>query len=134
MENRFDFSNLDENLKVFSNKNKKVFGKFKIETPKNIWIDEFVCLRSKAYSFKCNDNTESKNKIKGISKSQSKHIKFEEYYNCLFGGYYQRECNNYIIRSINDEMVLQEIKKSTISLFDDKRCFINNIKSIPWDC
>ena len=29
-----------------------------------------------------------KNKIKGISKSQSKHIKFEEYYNCLFGGEY----------------------------------------------
>ena len=63
-------------------KNKKVIGKFKIETPKNLWIDEFVCLRSKAYSFKCKDNIESKNKIKGISKSQSKHIKFEEYKKC----------------------------------------------------
>ena len=48
--------------------------------------------------------------MKGVSKSQSKHIKFEEYYNCLFGGEYQRECNNYIIRSINHEMVLQEVK------------------------
>ena len=134
LEDIFDFSNLDENHELFSNKNKKVIGKFKIETPKNIWIDEFVCLRSKAYSFKCNDNTESKNKIKGILKSQSKHIKFEEYYNCLFGGEYQRECNNYIIRSINHEMVLQEVKKSTLSLFDDKRCYINNIKSMPWDC
>ena len=38
----------------------KVFGKFKIGTPENIWIDEFVCLRSKAYSFKCNDNKENK--------------------------------------------------------------------------
>ena len=26
---------------------KKVIGKFKIETLANIWIDEFVCLRSK---------------------------------------------------------------------------------------
>ena len=49
-------------------------GKFKIETPENLWIDEFVCLRSKAYSFECKDNNESKNKMKGISKYQSKHI------------------------------------------------------------
>ena len=76
LENLFDFSNLDENHELFSNRNKKVIGKFKIETHKNIWIDEFVCLRSKAYSFKCKDKDENKNKIKGLSKSQSKHIKF----------------------------------------------------------
>ena len=57
------FSNLDDNHEQFSEKNKKVIGKFKVETPKIIWIDEFICLRSKAYSFKCNDETESnKNK------------------------------------------------------------------------
>ena len=85
LEDIFDFSNLDKNHELFSERNKKVIGKFKIETPKNIWIDEFVCLRSKAYSFICKDSKEDKNKINGISKSQSKHIKFEEYYNCLFG-------------------------------------------------
>ena len=74
LENIFDFSNLDENHELFSERNKKVIGKFKIETPKNNWIDEFICLRSKAYSFKCKDNINCKNKIKGISKSQSKHI------------------------------------------------------------
>ena len=133
LEDIFDFSNLDKNHELYSEKNKKRLGFFKLETPLNIWIDEFVCLRSKAYSFKCKDNKEDKNKIKGISKSQSKHIKFEEYYNCLFGKEYQKECNNYIIRSINHEMVLQEVKKSTLSLFDDKRCYINNIESIPWN-
>ena len=94
LEDKFDFSNLDKNHELFSERNKKVIGKFKKETPKNIWIDEFVCLRSKAYSFKCKNEDENKNKIKGISISQSKHIKFGEYYNCLFGGEYQRECNN----------------------------------------
>ena len=74
-----------------------------------------------------------KNEIKGVSKSQSKNINFEEYYNCLFAGEYQRECNNYIIRSINHEMVLQGVKKSTLSIFDDKRCYINNIESVPWN-
>ena len=127
----FDFSNLDKNHELFSNKNKKLFGKFKIETPKNIWIDEFVSLRSKMYAFICVDD--SKNKLKGISKFQSKHIKFEEYKKCLDGKEYQRECNNYIIKSINHEMVLQEVKKSTPSIFDDKRCYINNIESIPWN-
>ena len=77
LEDIFDFSNLDNNHEIFSHKNKKVLGKFKIETPKNIWIDEFVCLRSKMYAFKCGND--SKNKLKGVSKSQSQNNKFEEY-------------------------------------------------------
>ena len=114
-------------------KTKKVIGKFKIETPAKIWLDEFVCLRSKAYSFKCNDNNENKNKIKGISKSQSKHIKLEAYKKCLDGEEYQRECDNYLLRSINHEMYLQEVKKSTLSIFDDKRCYISDTESEPWN-
>ena len=88
LEDICDFSKLDKKNELFSKKNKKVFGKFKIETPKKIWIDEFACLRSKMYSFKCGDD--SKNRLKSISKSQSKHINFEDFYNCLFGGEYQK--------------------------------------------
>ena len=108
-----------------------MIGKYKIETPKNIWIDEFVCLRSKMCAFKCGDDSE--NELKGISKPQSKHIQLEEYKKCLDGEEYQRECNNYILRSINHEMHLQEIKKSTLSIFDDKRCYINETESKPWN-
>ena len=121
LEDIFDFSDLDENHVLFSNKNKKIFGLFKIETPKNIWIDEFVSFRSKAYSFKCNDIDENKKKIKVISKSQTKHIILEDKYNCLFGGKHQKECDNYIIRSVNHDMYLQKIRKSTLSVFDDKQ-------------
>ena len=53
-----------------------MIGLFKIETPKSSWIDEFVCLRSKMYAFECWDDI--KNKLKGISKSQSKNYKFEQ--------------------------------------------------------
>ena len=95
LEDKFDFSNLDKNLVLISNKNKKVIGKFKIETPKNIWIDEFVCLRSKMYAFKCGDDSD--NKLKGISRSQPKNIKFEEYKKCLDGKEYQQQCDNYNI-------------------------------------
>ena len=88
LEYTFAFSNLDKNHEIFSNKNEKVLGKFKLETPKSIWIHEFVCLRSKMFSLKCGDD--SKNKLKGVSKYQSKRSKFEEYYNCLFVGEYQK--------------------------------------------
>ena len=47
------------------------------------------------YSFKCGDD--SKIKLKGFSKSQSRKIKFEEYYNCLDGKECQKECDNFII-------------------------------------
>ena len=76
---------------------------------------------------------DSKNKLKGVSKSQSKSIKFEEYKKCLDGLDYQRECDNYILRSINHEMIHQKVKKSTLSIFDDKRCYINNIQNKPWE-
>ena len=46
LEDIFDFSNLDKNHEIFSNKNKEVVGNFKSKTPKSIWIDRFVCLRS----------------------------------------------------------------------------------------
>ena len=131
LENLFDFSSLNKTHELFSNKNKKVVDKFKIETPENIWIDEFVALRSKCYAFKCGNDSE--NKLKGISKSYSKNIKFEEHKNCLDAKEYQKECDNYISRSINHEMHLQEIKKSTLSISDDKRCYINNIESKPWN-
>ena len=108
-----------------------MIGKFKIETPANIWIDEFVCLRSKMYAFKCGND--SKNKLKGVSKSQSKNIKFYEYKKILEQEEYQKEFNNYILRSLNHEIVLQEFKKSTLSTFGNKGCYINEMESKPWN-
>ena len=133
LENIFDFSNKDENHELYSEKNKKVLGKFKIETPKNIFIDEFIALRSKMYAFKCKDEIEGKNKLKGISKSQSKYIKFEEYKICLDGEELENECTNYILKSINHDMYMQGNKKTTLSIFDDKRNYLDNIRSIPWN-
>ena len=51
-EDLFEFCKLGENHETFSNKNKRLFAKVKIETPKIIWKAEFICLRSKAYSCK----------------------------------------------------------------------------------
>ena len=58
-------------------KNENAIGKVNIKTPKNIRIDEFNCLTSEAYLFKSGDDIKSI--LKGVSKSQTKHIKFGEY-------------------------------------------------------
>ena len=61
-------------------------------------------------------------KLRGISESQSKIVKFEEYYNYLFGGELKKECDKHIIRSIIHEMFLQKVHKSTLTPFDEKIC------------
>ena len=38
LEDSFDFSNLIENHQIFNKKNRRLIGKFKIETPKSIWV------------------------------------------------------------------------------------------------
>ena len=60
-------------------------------------------------------------KVKGTSKSQSEHIKFEEYKFCLDGEENENVCHKYISKSINHEMYLQKIRKTTLSSFDDKK-------------
>ena len=74
LEDIFDFSNIDENHELYSEMNKKVLGKFKMETPKNVFIDDFIALRSKMYAFKCKDKDkeEDKNKLKVILKVNQK--------------------------------------------------------------
>ena len=57
LEDIFDFSNLDKDYELFSNKNKKVNGKFKTKTPTNIWMKECIAMRSKCYAFKCGDDS-----------------------------------------------------------------------------
>ena len=52
-----------------------MIGKIKIGTPKHVFMDEFICLRSKSMSFKC--GRFNKKILKGISKPQSRKIKFE---------------------------------------------------------
>ena len=47
----FDFANLNKNHPLYNPKNDKVIGKMKIETGPCIYIDEFVALRSKSYSY-----------------------------------------------------------------------------------
>ena len=46
----FDFSDLDPSHELYSEDNKKVVGKMKLETAPELDLDEAVFLRSKSYS------------------------------------------------------------------------------------
>ena len=61
----FDFSNYPKDSKFFYQANEKVIGKMKSKTEEKI-IDEFVELKSKMYSMKNIDDTES-NTTKGVN-------------------------------------------------------------------
>ena len=127
----FDFSNLSKEHKLFSNEYKKIPGYLKIETPKSLYIDKFVCLRSKCYAYMSKlDGYE--NKFKGIVKGYKKEISFDQYYKCLNNQTYDKTCKQFCIRSHDHDMYLQQITKKSLSPFDDKRKYINNIQSTPW--
>ena len=46
---------------------------------------------------------------------------------------YQKECDNYINRSINHEVYLQLVQKTTLSPFDGKRCYTIETESTLWN-
>ena len=73
----FDFSNLDKNHELYRTKYKKIVGKFNLETPKNVIIDDLVYLRSKMYAFKSKDDTEDKKIWKVYLKVNQKILNFK---------------------------------------------------------
>ena len=127
----FDFSNLDEEHRLFSNEIKKIPGYLKIETPKSLYIDKFVCLRSKCYAYRTQLDGYN-NKLKGIIKGYKKGISFDQYYKCLKNETYDETCKQFCIRSHDHDMYLQQITKKSLSPFDDKRQCINETQSRPW--
>ena len=115
-----DLSNLDKPIKT----NKKIPGKFKHELGSKV-IEEFVVLNPKTYSIKNYGAKEN-----GIKKeSNGKH---EEYYSALIDNK-ERIVEESRIQKVGSCMTTIKISKRSLSNFDDKRFYVNNIKSYPLD-
>ena len=117
-----DLSNLEPPIKT----NNKVPGKFKHELGSRI-IEEFIALSPKTYSFKDYPN---KTKEKGIKNCNN--AKYEEYYNALMYNT-QRAVDECRIQKNGDNMAKTKTSKISLNTFDDKRFYVNNIKSYPHD-
>ena len=118
---KFDTSDYPPNHPsgILTGVNKKVIGMFKDEVAGK-QITHFVGLRPKLYSFKVEDQSETK-KCKGIKKNVvKKGVNFEDYVQCLFSDEKQMRSMK-IIRSENHEIYSKEVNKVALSNEDDKR-------------
>ena len=122
IDEHMDLSNLDIPIKT----NKKVPGKFKHELGSKI-IEEFIALSPKTYNFK---NYPKNTKEKGIKKhNNARHI---DYYDALMNNT-QGTADECRIQKVGDNMTTTKTSKISLNIFDDKRFYVNNIKSYPHD-
>ena len=111
--------------------NKKKLGVFKDEVAGR-YIEEFVGLRAKLYSYRMFEGKESK-MCKGVKKSVvKKSITHEDYKNCLFTGKEQLRKMN-VIRSHKHDVYTEEVNKVALSSNDDKRYILKDgINTLAW--
>ena len=121
----FDNSDyLESSPYQYCNANKKVIGKFKDQAC-GVPITEFVGLKSKMYSYIKNDEKGGKT-TKDIKKNVIKNnIKHEDYKNTLINNE-QMHHKMKTIRSQRHQLGSNEIKKVSLSCFNDKRYIHDN--------
>jgi hypothetical protein len=125
----FDFSNYPKEHILYSEKNNKVVGKFKDELGGNI-IREFAVLRSKMYGYNIFEDPTNHIRAKGIKASALIDTAIEDFKKCLYKNVYK----DYEFRNIvhkKHEIYTETLFKRGLNPFDDKRFYINNIKSLP---
>ena len=110
----FDFSNYSKDSKFFDNANKKVTGKMKDEYG-GVIIDEFVGLKSKMYSIK---------KINGSESSTAKGVNIATEFNESKDVLFNKKIIRHKMKRIQakkHKVGTYEIDKISLSCFDDKR-------------
>ena len=95
-------------------------------------ISEIICLRPKLYSYKLSHTGEEAKKCKGISRYVTKnHISFENYREVLTTTHPLRHSMR-VIRSEDHQLYINSVNKCSLSLFCNKRYWINKYSSLPF--
>lgn len=118
----FDTSDFPRDHALYSDANKKVMGKMKIETNEKC-ISEYCGLRSKMYAFSC--DVEEDKRAKGIAKVVVKELRLQYYKNALFDETSAKSEMN-LIRSHDHIIYCEKISKTGLSCFDDKRYILDD--------
>ena len=126
----FDFSNYSKDSTFYDDTHKKVIGKMKDEYAGAI-IDQFIGLKSKMYSIK---------KINGSESSTTKGVniatEFNEFKDVLFNKKVIRHKMKRI-QAKKHKIGIYEIDKISLSCFDDKRYVLDGINTLAYfhkDC
>ena len=127
---KYDTSNFSpDNPYQIRQLNAKIPGLFKDEMGGDV-ITEFTGLRAKLYCIK-SVKTQIK-KVKGISKSVTKHLELSDYNETLKNNTNIRRKMN-LIRSIKHVLYSQQVNKLVLNRSDDKVCILEDqIHTLPW--
>ena len=130
-EDLFDFSDYPKEHVLYSDKNKKVLGKFKDELNGNL-MTERISLRSKMYAHKVYNSDKEDKRAKGIKRCNVKNdLTFQKYYDCLMNNKNTTHAfKNF--KSINHDIFTITTIKKGLSAFDSKRYYIDAIRSVPF--
>ena len=125
----FDFSNFPPDHPLYDDSNKRIPGLFKDECNVRT-IREFVGLQSKMYCLSIEGGDVKV--AKGVKKSMiNNDLKFSNYMECLM----EEETMEHSFRCIQSDqhsIHTLDLKKKTLSGFDDKRFLLNMIDSVPY--
>ena len=131
----FDTSNMPKDNKYgIPIINKKVLGKFKIETEDKI-MTSFIGIRPKMYSYMIDGETNSHRRAKGVSRVNVKHdISHENYKDCVSNTNPVQECTSRSFRvNKQHEIYTMLLSKNSLVNFDDKRYILDDgISSVPY--
>ncbi|KAJ8914823.1 hypothetical protein NQ315_014835 [Exocentrus adspersus] len=111
--------------------NKAVLGVFKDENSGDIML-EFIGLRAKLYDYVAGKDYRVIKKAKGVKKCVVKRLKHEHYRNCLLNKKMQL-CRRNLFKSLKHVTHTQQINKTALSPFDDKRYILpDGISTLAW--
>ena len=135
----FDFSEM-KNKKFYDEKtetniqpeNHYKLGAFKCES-KGLPITKFIALRSKMYVFEIEEEKkiESYKKSKGMSKNVVSNYIFNDYLESLTKNNIKKDYMT-SLRSIEHKIEALNMNKISLTPYDDKRFYIDNIRSVPY--
>ena len=114
---KFDSSNYDSHHRLYSNTNKARLGCFKDECAGEL-LEEMILLKPKMYSMKYLDTVNhSIKRAKGIQRAAVKKLTIEDMT---------------IITSKNHIVCTKSFRKRGLSLWEDKRCWLDKNLSLPY--
>ena len=130
MKELFDFSGYNKSSPYFDKTNAKVLGKMKDESGGDAII-EFIGLKPKMYAYKTVGGRKGA-KAKGTKKSNVKKMPIDRYRDILMNQNFDRE-TQYRLISKGHVIHTQELRKTALNAFDDKRAILaDGVSSLAW--
>jgi hypothetical protein len=124
----YDTSDFPKEHFLYSDKNKKVLGKFK-DVLNGVKLQSFIALRSKCYAYVTEDDITNA-KINGVKKHVANLISFQQYVDVLFGDEKNHTVTQNTIRSKNHHLYTVSQVKAGLRYGDIKRYDLDPVNTL----